>query len=73
MKPILFVATKAFIRRDKKILILRESAEYKEGTNIGRFDVPGGRISPGERFDNCLRREIKEETGLDVEIGAPFL
>ena len=27
---------------------------------------------PGERFDECLIREIKEETGLDVKVGQPF-
>ncbi len=68
----LFVATKAFIRHGDKILILRESAKYSDGSNAGRYDVPGGRVIPGQRFDESMRREIKEETGLDVDIGAPF-
>lgn len=67
-----FTATKAFIVYDNKILILRESPRYKEGTNHGKFDVVGGRVKPGERFDESLLREIKEETGLDVKIGRPF-
>lgn len=68
----LFVATKAFIVHDGKILILRESSDYQDGANAARYDVPGGRIEPGQRFDESLRREIKEETGLDVKIGRPF-
>lgn len=32
----------------------------------------GGRIKPGQRFDESLIIEIQEETGLDVEIGRPF-
>ncbi len=68
----LFVATKAFIVFDGKILILKESAKYADGANAGRFDVVGGRVNPGERFDEGLKRETKEETGLDVEIGKPF-
>lgn len=68
----LFVATKAFIVHNGKILLLRESSKYGEGTQSGNYDVPGGRIKQGERFDESLSREIKEETGLSVNIGLPF-
>jgi len=68
----IFVATKAFINFRGKILIVRESTKYKDGTNFGYYDVPGGRIKPGQRFDKSLLREIKEETGLKVRIGRPF-
>jgi 8-oxo-dGTP diphosphatase len=68
----LFVATKAFIERDGKVLLLRESAKYHDGTNIGKYAEVGGRITPGEHLEEALRREVKEEIGLDVEIGAPF-
>jgi len=54
----LFVATKAFVKFQGKILILRESSGYKDGVNVGKFDVPGGRIKPGQRFDESLQREI---------------
>ncbi len=67
-----FAATKAFIVSDGKVLILRESADYDDGTNEGRYDVPGGRVEPGQRFDESLRREIREETGLEIDIGRPF-
>lgn len=68
----LFVATKAFIVHNGKVLLLRESTKYTDGSNAGRYDVVGGRIKPGQRFDESLLREIKEETGLDVKIGRPF-
>lgn len=70
--PKLFVATKAFITYQGKILLLREAGTYADGVNVGKFDVPGGRVEPGQRFDESLRREITEETGLTVEIGWPF-
>jgi len=72
MEPKIFVATKAFIVFRGKILILRESAKYEDGSNVARFDVPGGRLQPGQRFDESLLREITEETGLTVKIGKPF-
>jgi len=65
-------AMKAFVVYDGKVLILREAGTYQEGTNEGKYDVAGGRVKPGERFDDELKREIKEETGLDVKIGKPF-
>ena len=68
----LLAATKAFIVHDGKILLLKESTNYKDGANAGRYDVVGGRVEPGQRFDDSLIREIKEETGLTVKIGRPF-
>lgn len=69
----LFVATKAFIKNSKgEILLLKESSKYEEGTNFGKFDVVGGRVKPGEKFDESLLREIKEETNLEVKIKKPF-
>lgn len=72
MEPKLFIATKAFILHKGKVLILREAGSYQDGSNIGRFDLPGGRLKPGERFDEALRREVNEETGLSVQIGGPI-
>lgn len=68
----MFVATKAFVVFDDQVLLLREASKYEDGTNVGKFDVVGGRVEPGQRFDESLLREIKEETGLDVTIGRPF-
>ncbi|HCJ52451.1 MAG: hypothetical protein A2898_04475 [Candidatus Kerfeldbacteria bacterium RIFCSPLOWO2_01_FULL_48_11] len=72
MEPKLFVATKAFIIYREKVLIVRESHSYADGTNAGKFDVVGGRMHPGTRFDENLKREVKEETGLDIAVGLPF-
>jgi 8-oxo-dGTP diphosphatase len=65
------VAAKAVIANSEgKVLILREAATSAEGTNAGKYHVPGGRLEPGEAFRDALVREIREETGLeDVEIG----
>jgi len=72
MEPKLFTATKAFIVNNGKILILRESKKYDDGSQAGKYSVVGGRIKPGQRFDESLLREIKEEAGIEVKIGRPF-
>jgi len=50
---------------------LREAGTYDEGTNIGKYGLPGGRINPEESFYDALAREIKEETGLKVGVVKP--
>lgn len=66
------VAMKALLTFDGKVLIVRESVKNPDGTNAGTYDVVGGRVEPGERVLDTLAREIKEETGIDATIGAPF-
>ena len=71
MEVKLFAATKALIEKDGKILILREHPDYVDGVNPGMYSLPGGRVEPGEHFEESLRREIMEETGMTVKIGSP--
>ncbi len=67
------IATKALIVNNKgQILILREASTYTDGTNVGRYHLPGGRLNPGEAYQDGLNREVDEETGLKITIGKPF-
>lgn len=68
----LFAAMKAFIVHEGKVLLLRESVTYEDGTNLDKWIEPGGRVEPGENFRDGLVREIKEETGLEVDVTSPF-
>lgn len=68
----LIVAAKAIVVKDGKVLILREASTYDEGANIGKYGVPGGRINADESFFAALKREVMEETGLEIEIGNPL-
>lgn len=47
---------------DNKILLVKK----KTGPYDGKLDLPGGTIEFGETPTCTLKREIKEETGLDV-------
>ena len=38
----------------------------------GHYDFPGGKIEPGEDPNAAILREVKEETGLTVDIVSPY-
>ena len=38
----------------------------------GEWDLPGGRPDVGEDHRAALKREVKEEAGLAIEVGAPL-
>ncbi len=65
----LYVGAKAVIVNEGKVLLLKEAA-YDEGTNVGKWGVPGGRIHDDEPILDGLAREVMEEAGLVVTPGA---
>jgi len=60
------VGVKIFLKNKegKFLLVHRNAAKYGE-TN-GGWDIVGGRIDPGSDLMTNLRREVKEETGLEI-------
>ena len=61
-KPILAVAAVIINDRDE-IVLIRRGVE----PGLGLWSIPGGAVELGERLVDALKREVKEETGLDIE------
>jgi len=61
-RPILGVG--ALIFRDDCILLAERGKEPLKGY----WSLPGGVVEVGETLDQAIRREVREETGLDVEV-----
>lgn len=64
-KDYIGVGCGAFIINDKGELLLqlRNKAPEKE-----YWSIPGGRVELFETFEEAVKREVKEETGVEVEI-----
>ena len=63
----LFVAAKACIlNKDNQLLLVRESNSYLDASNVGKWDIPGGRLDVSETLKEGLLREVREEVGLSV-------
>ncbi len=55
---------------DARVLIAQREAGDMLG---GLWEFPGGTVEQGESFDEALRRELREELGMEVEVGSLFI
>jgi 8-oxo-dGTP pyrophosphatase MutT (NUDIX family) len=54
------VSIKGVLIRDDRVLLVHNERD--------EWELPGGRIEPGETPEQCVAREIAEESGLPVEV-----
>ncbi len=65
-KQIRLFTTLAYIEKDGSFLLLHRTKK-KNDFNEGKWIGVGGKLEPGETMVQAMKREIKEETGLQVE------
>lgn len=58
------------LRKDKKFLLTQRSLQ--EDFLPGAWELPGGGSEYGETPEQALRREIKEECGIDITVRVPL-
>ena len=66
MTPRPEVCVGAVVVDDDRLLLIRRG----HGPAAGKWSLPGGRVEFGETMAEALVREVHEETGLDVVVGA---
>lgn len=57
----------AIIVRDGRVLAAQRSHGMKDG-----WELPGGKLEPGETAEDACRREIREELGIELGVLWPF-
>jgi mutator protein MutT len=64
------VVAAAVVERDDSFLLARRP----DGTPLeGCWEFPGGKCEAGETLESCLRREMREELGVEIAIGGERL
>lgn len=58
------VSATAIVVHEGKVLAIRRANEPSKG----KWSFPGGLVELGERVKDAVKREVKEEVGLDVEV-----
>ena len=56
--------------KDNRVLIIQRSADEEAYPNL--WEIPSGKREPFEKSEDAVVREVKEETGLDVEVVMPI-
>lgn len=64
-----YIVTAAVICRQGDVLIAQRPQEKLLG---GLWEFPGGKTQEGENLEDCLKREIREELDVDIDIGESF-
>ncbi len=67
-RPSVTVDTIVFDRTGQKILLIQRGKDPFKGM----WAFPGGFVNPNEALPDAARRELREETGVDVEFEAPW-
>lgn len=61
-----FIGVHGIIADRGRLVVLRRAARMPY--RPGHWDLPGGHLALGESFEQCLAREVGEETGLAIDI-----
>ncbi|MHC1567037.1 MAG: NUDIX hydrolase [Candidatus Syntropharchaeia archaeon] len=66
------VAVGAIVENDKGEILLVRHVPERGGFWQGKFIFPGGKLEVGERIKEGIKREVKEETHLEIELISPI-
>lgn len=59
------VGVGAVVLEGDRVLLVKRAHEPLQG----EWSVPGGAVELGETLESAIAREVREETGLEVEVG----
>jgi 8-oxo-dGTP diphosphatase len=68
-----FVGVYGWLEEEGSVLLVATRRDLGAAGKQICWELPGGKVEVGESDTAALRREIREETGLEVEVGERFL
>ncbi len=68
-KPLIKVTCGIIFNDEGKVFLCRRKPEKSQG---GLWEFPGGKVEPGESYEDCLKRELLEELDLEVKVKEHF-
>jgi 8-oxo-dGTP diphosphatase len=69
-ESLILVSLRAIVKKGNEILLVQRALD--DSWEPGTWEFPGGKVDPGEDLNDALKREVKEETGLDVRVEEPL-
>jgi len=69
----IMVAVGAVIKDESDRVLLVKHRPERGGFWQGKWIFPGGKLELGERIEDGVRREVKEETNLEIRLTSPLV
>jgi ADP-ribose pyrophosphatase YjhB (NUDIX family) len=69
----IFLAVGAVIEDEKGRVLLVKHVPERGGFWQGKWICPGGRLNLGESIEQGIKREVREETGLEINLTTPLV
>jgi len=64
------IVSAAVVERDGEFLV----TQRQKGVHLaGYWEFPGGKCQPNETLEACLRRELREELSVEIDVGRRLL
>jgi nucleoside triphosphatase len=68
----IIIAVGAVIEDEEGNILLVKHVPQRGGFWQGKWICPGGKLNLGERIEDGIKREVREETHLDIELKKPI-
>jgi ADP-ribose pyrophosphatase YjhB (NUDIX family) len=72
VKEIMVAVGAVIVDNDDRVLLVKHKPERK-GFWQGKWICPGGKLEIGERIEEGVKREVREETNLEIRLTTPLV